>query len=146
MSMNRIHNASNPNQGAYKKVLCVCSAGLLRSPTAARLLSMPPFNFNTRAVGLDSGHALIPIDGVHLHWADEIIVMDSEMKSNVGYLLEQCGLEAKKPFLHNISIPDMYEFRHVALECMLDEKLRELFKIPAPREFEPVENADTQEC
>lgn len=49
--MNRIANASNKFQGSYKRVLCVCSAGLLRSPTAALVLSKDPYNFNTRACG-----------------------------------------------------------------------------------------------
>lgn len=74
--LNRIHNCDNPYQGDYKKVLCVCSAGLLRSPTAALVLSAPPFNFNTRAAGLDESFALIPVDTVLLAWADEIVCMD----------------------------------------------------------------------
>ena len=57
---NRLHNATNPYQGSYKKVLCVCSAGMLRAPTAAVVLSRPPYDFNTRAVGTDLGTALIP--------------------------------------------------------------------------------------
>ena len=44
--MNRLANTQNKYQGKYKKVLCVCSAGLLRSPTAALVLSQEPFNFN----------------------------------------------------------------------------------------------------
>lgn len=74
--LNRIHNCDNPYQGDHKKVLCVCSAGLLRSPTAAVVLSAPPFNFNTRAAGLDDSFALIPVDTVLLTWADEIVCMD----------------------------------------------------------------------
>ena len=49
--MNRLGNSKNPYQGDFKKVLCVCSAGLLRSPTAAWVLSNAPFNFNTREIG-----------------------------------------------------------------------------------------------
>ena len=50
--MNRIANSTNPFQKDYKRVLCVCSAGLLRSPTAAYVLSQAPYNYNTRAAGL----------------------------------------------------------------------------------------------
>ena len=56
--MNRLANSSNRYQGEYKRVLCVCSAGLLRSPTAALVLSQEPYNFNTRAAGLDEAFAL----------------------------------------------------------------------------------------
>lgn len=74
--MNRKWNSHNEYQGKHKRVLCVCSAGLLRSPTAAWVLSNPPYNFNTRAAGIDVGHALIPVDDVLIEWADEIVCMD----------------------------------------------------------------------
>ncbi len=44
--------SQNPYQGKYKRVLCVCSAGVLRSATTAVVLSKEPFNFNTRSAGL----------------------------------------------------------------------------------------------
>lgn len=75
---NRLHNSSNPYQGGWKKVLCVCSAGLLRSPTTALVLSQPPYNFNTRAAGLDVDFALIPVDDILLSWADEIVCMTKD--------------------------------------------------------------------
>lgn len=40
---NRKHMMKHPSQGDFKKVLCVCSGGLLRSPTVAWVLSNPPF-------------------------------------------------------------------------------------------------------
>lgn len=82
MSMNRLYNITNPGQGNYKRVLCVCSAGLLRSPTAAVVLAQEPYNFNTRAAGLVADYALIPVDMALLAWADEIVCMtpDQEME------------------------------------------------------------------
>ncbi len=74
--MNRMHNAGNLHQGQYKKVLCVCSAGLLRSPTTAVVLSKEPYNFNTRAAGCVPDYALIKVDAVLIHWADEIVCME----------------------------------------------------------------------
>lgn len=68
---NRIFNSGNPNQGDYKRMLCVCSAGLLRSPTTAYVLSQAPYNYNTRAAGLVADFALIPVDEVLLRWAEE---------------------------------------------------------------------------
>jgi len=59
---NRIHNSSNPYQGKFKRVLCVCSAGLLRSPTTAFVLSQEPYNYNTRAAGIVDDYALVPVD------------------------------------------------------------------------------------
>ncbi len=90
---NRVHNAGNPYQGGYKKVLCVCSAGLLRSPTAAVVLAQDPFNYNTRAVGTDKGHAFMPLETVHLTWADEIVCMDSEQKRIVERNIKNSNIQ-----------------------------------------------------
>lgn len=57
---NRKWNAKNPHQGNFERVLCVCSAGLLRSPTVA--VVMAQHGFNTRAAGLEKDFALIPVD------------------------------------------------------------------------------------
>lgn len=84
--MNRLGNCSNSYQGKYKRVLAVCSAGLLRSPTTAVVLSQEPYNFNTRAAGLVQSFALIPVDKVLLEWADEIVCMTEEQKQQLEEL------------------------------------------------------------
>lgn len=45
---NQLANVGNRFQTKTKKVLCVCSAGLLRSPTLANVLNLK-YGFNTRA-------------------------------------------------------------------------------------------------
>ena len=105
--MNRKYNAQNPYQGKYKRVLCVCSAGLLRSPTAAWVLSNPPYNYNTRAAGLDTGHALIPVDDVLLEWADEIMCMNEDQQKTLQ-------MRTKKPVI-NLKISDNFEYRDKGL-------------------------------
>lgn len=72
-TLNRLGNCKNPFQGKRKRVLCLCSAGLLRSPTIAWVLSNEPFNFNTRAAGVNTEYALIPVDTVLLEWADLVV-------------------------------------------------------------------------
>lgn len=101
--INRLYNCKNPYQGDYKRVLCVCSAGLLRSPTAAFVLANAPFNFNTRAAGLDAGHALIVVDDVLLEWADEIVCMNAMQRAHLQGL-------TPKPVI-NLNIPDRFSFR-----------------------------------
>lgn len=105
--MNRKYNARNPFQGKYKRVLCVCSAGLLRSPTLAWLLSNEPYNYNTRAAGLDVGHALIPVDDVLIEWADEIVCMDE-------YQQKVLKERTEKPVI-NLKIGDSFEYRDKGL-------------------------------
>ncbi len=75
---NRFHMAIHPSQGAYRRVLCICSGGLLRSPTAAWVLSNPPFNFNTRCAGIVPKYALIQVDKILVEWAQEIVCMDKK--------------------------------------------------------------------
>lgn len=127
--MNRIHNATNPNQGKFKRVLCVCSAGVLRSPTAAEILSQPPFNFNTRAAGIDSDFALIPVDGALLEWADEVVCMTSYQYE----ALRQQGYS--KPII-TLDIEDNYEFRDPELVKLITERYTEITK--AEEEVKPI--------
>lgn len=117
---NRILNSSNMHQGDFKRVLCVCSAGLLRSPTAALVLSQPPFNFNTRAAGLVPHYALIPVDEVLLAWAEEIVCMEQ----NHADLLS--GMTDKKVICLNI--PDRFPYRSADLVSMISKNYMEIAK------------------
>lgn len=111
---NRIYNASNPNQGKFKKVLCVCSAGLLRSPTAALVLSQEPYNFNTRAVGLEESFALIPIDEVLIAWADEIVCMTKAQKTQLKVMAPTTKIVC-------LNIQDSYKYRDPDLIRLIKE-------------------------
>lgn len=73
--MNAIGNSRNPYQGGAKRVLTICSAGLLRSPTAANVLT-ETYGFNCRAAGITEEYALIPVTEVLIFWADEIVFME----------------------------------------------------------------------
>ena len=78
-TMNQISNSDNRFQGSAKRVLCVCSAGMLRSPTLANILHKE-LGYNTRAVGTASEYALTPMSEMHVAWAQEIIFVDSDCK------------------------------------------------------------------
>ena len=119
---NRMANAKNMYQGSRKKVLTVCSAGLLRSPTIAYILSNDPFNFNTRSCGASSEFALIPLDKVLVHWADEVVVVEPWMLEAVH------EFDAGK-IVHIIPTPDIYECRSEELIAILTPKLKEIFKL-----------------
>jgi predicted protein tyrosine phosphatase len=125
-SFNRLHNMKNPHQGTAKKVLCICSAGLLRSPTLAWILSNDPFNYNTRAVGTSSEYALTPLDEVQLHWADAVVFVDADnhrvARFTYGGMID--NMEC-----HVLQIPDKYPFRHPELVEIATEQLKEAFKV-----------------
>jgi len=114
----RIGNASNQYQGKYKRVLAVCSGGLLRSPTIAHTLAGDPYNYNTRSVGTNIDYALNLIDQVMLEWADEIVCADTEHEVAVKMKLLDIGI-TRKPVV-NLKLPDIYPYR--------DRKLVHLIK------------------
>lgn len=115
----RIAAAANRYQGLYKRVLCVCSAGMLRSPTAALVLSQDPFNFNTRAAGV-SGYALVQVDPVLIEWADEIVAMEPWHRDE---LVDRFKPQAP---IHVLNILDQYEYRNSQLREMIAQRYQEL--------------------
>lgn len=114
----RIGNASNKYQGKYKRVLAVCSGGLLRSPTIAHTLASEPYNYNTRSVGTDPDYALNLIDQVVLEWADEIVCANVEHEREVRRRLEEVGITKKT--IVCLKLEDVYPYR--------DRKLVHLIK------------------
>ena len=113
-TMNRLANCHNQWQGSFKKVLCVCSAGLLRSPTAAIVLSQEPFNCNTRAAGLVEEFALVPVDEVLLEWADEVVCMERKQERILKTM-------TTKPIVC-LEIEDSFEYRDPRLMELMKEK------------------------
>ena len=111
-TLQRIGNASNRHQGPFKRVLCVCQGGLLRSPTTAWVLSQDPYGYNTRSCGINPEYALIILDTALLAWAQEIVTVENEIEKYLKTITE-------KPII-NLDIPDNYAYR--------DPKLIELIK------------------
>ena len=116
----RLGVVSNPYQGTDKKVLFVCSMGILRSATAARLYGQ---KYNTRAAG-SWADALIPLSPTLLAWADEVVFVNPENYHNaIEYFgkdaIEECDIRV-------LDIPDQYEHMH--------PKLIEAFK----EQYEPL--------
>ena len=92
---NKQASIKNSYQGDFKKVLCVCSGGILRSATAAVVLSQAPYNYNTRAAGLNKDLSLIAVDQFLLEWADEIVCMEYWQDTELCAMLKKYGLARK---------------------------------------------------
>lgn len=116
----RIGNASNRYQGKYKRVLAVCSGGLLRSPTIAHTLAAEPYNYNTRSVGTDPDYALNILDQVLLEWADEIVCADIEHEREVHSRLAELGLAAKTVVC--LKLLDVYRYRDRKLVHLIQKR------------------------
>lgn len=113
--MNALHNSKNPFQGDFKKVLTVCSAGLLRSPTLAWILGQD--KYNTRSCGIHD-YALIQIDSVLVNWADIIIFLHKDVYKTCPLPYKEC--KDKQIIIFNI--PDEYQFRDPKLIDLLKEE------------------------
>ena len=109
---------SNSYQGDYKRVLTVCSANMLRSPTMAHVLSAEPYNFNTRSAGTQF-YALIPVTEDLLMWADEVVCADTEHALYIRDKMIEYMLD--KPII-NLNIPDIYEYRNPELIELIKER------------------------
>lgn len=89
-SRNQMGNLHNIYQTEAKRVLAVCSAGMLRSPTIANVLHKE-YGYNTRSCGA-TDFALIPLSEALLVWADEVVVVSSEVLryfSHEAYLIAE---------------------------------------------------------
>ena len=104
---------SNMCQGLDRKVLFVCSAGILRSATAARIYA--PY-LNTRAAG-SKNFALIPVTDELLLWADEVVFVNKENYQDVSFRFDLDTFDCNVVVLN---IPDDYNH--------MDEELIQHFK------------------
>ena len=122
-SMNQLANVHNRYQGAYKKVLFVCSAGLLRSATAAHVFSGEPYNFNTRTAGVALEYALNPVNEALLEWADHIFLMEGEHYNMLYEIFGEEIFNAYKAKMVVLEVPDHFAYRDERLVKILKEKV-----------------------
>lgn len=109
--------AKHPLQGTAVKALFICSAGLLRSPTAAHWAA-EHLGWNTRIAGLFYGDDLgWPVRQEMLDWADRVFVMTTEHED---VLLRDFTRVSGK--LVNLSIQDNYAYRSPALIKILEDR------------------------
>ena len=123
---NQLANVGNPFQGKAKKVLCVCSAGMLRSPTLANVLHRQ-FGFNTRAVGSCQEYALIPISQALIWWADEIVFVNQENFDDLGDL-EKLEIEDVGVKVTVLDVQDDFDWNDPELQALLLEEYTEKAK------------------
>lgn len=111
----------NPYQGKDKKVLFVCSMGLLRSATAARIYAN---QFNTRSAG-SYGDALTPLTPILIAWANEIVFVNKDNYNQaVGEYGEDAWPHAKTVVL---DIPDKYPHLHPELIKAFNDQYHPVF-------------------
>lgn len=103
----------NPYQGKDKRVLFVCSAGLLRSATGARIYSG---KYNTRSAGSEP-YALIPVSDSLILWAQQIVFVNKANYESVKRLYDLSEHDVVV-----LDIPDMYNHMNPKLIKAFEEQ------------------------
>jgi predicted protein tyrosine phosphatase len=108
----------NPYQGKDRKVLFVCSAGILRNATCARIYAA---EYNTRCAGSEH-YALIPVTTDLLAWAETIVFVNQENMHSVSQKFDLDDLGKYKEIV-TLNIPDQYEHMSPVLIRIIREQL-----------------------
>ena len=112
---------NNPYQGTASRYLFVCSAGMLRSPTAAMVAAS--MGYNARSCGSEE-YALIRLSANLIEWANKIFFMNCD---NFSQAVETFESEPELiRMLNNKStvwdLEDIYDYGNYTLV----EKVKEL--------------------
>lgn len=111
-------------QGDYVRALFVCTAGMLRSPTAAAVACK--MGWNTRSCGTDR-NALIPLTQQLINWANKIYFVNSEnyevaklqFSPDIGVATWVLPMLEQKSVVWNI--PDEYAYMDPELVKQIEE-------------------------
>jgi len=107
----------NPYQGEDKKIVFVCSAGILRSATAARLYAQ---KYNTRAAGSED-YALVPLSNDLIVWAHEIVFMTPQNFESANKKHDLNDVMGKVKILN---VPDVYPH----MDAQLIQKIQDEYE------------------
>ena len=127
VSRNAAGVCNNPFQGQAKRVLTVCSASALRSPTAAIVLNQE-YGYNTKAAGVSLEYAIVPVTGRLLMWSQEIVVMESWQAHEIGAMLEMMHIE--RPVVC-LNIDDNYSYMQPELVSLIKQRYEDATTIKA---------------
>lgn len=123
---------NNEYQGTDPRVLFVCSAGLLRSATAANLFAKK--GWNTRGCGSEE-YALIPISFNLIAWADRIYFVNSyNYKNTLSKFEAHAETEGAVRLLKKkskvLDIEDSYDYNNPKLIKILEKQIEEDLETP----------------
>lgn len=114
-------------QGPNRRVLFVCSGGMLRSATSAHWAASI-LDWNTRSAGTMDA-ALPPIHKNLAEWAEVIYCMEPE---HAAYVKKKFPWAKDK--VEVLDIPDCFYYRHPKLVELLEQRFAEELKKVSQRE------------
>lgn len=118
----------NHSQGRDLRVVFVCSAGLLRSPTAARIAG--EYGINARSAGSHLHLALIPLTANLIKWAHQVVFMNSSNEDEVLRKINDENLLTdlkEKSIVWNIE--DYYNYMDESLVWKIERELEKTFDV-----------------
>jgi predicted protein tyrosine phosphatase len=101
-----------------RRVLFICSANRLRSPTAEQVFSKWP-DIETDSAGLDAS-ATVVLSSEQLEWADIVFVMD---RSHRNKLARKYRANLREKRVVCLNIPDEFEFMQPELVMLLETRV-----------------------
>lgn len=112
----------NSYQGNRRRLLFVCSAGLLRSPTGAAVATS--LGYNARSCGTGN-YALIQLSANLIYWAQHIYFMNEEnYYEAVALIQDEEHLRMELADKHSIlGIPDNYNYMDPELTSIFHNML-----------------------
>ena len=99
------------------KVLFICNQNQNRSKTAEKLFKS---RFKTKSAGLYNENPVMEKD---LSWADVVVVMEDEQRSEIAKRFPKLYMEKR---ILSLNIPDVYHFDQPELNHLLESKMKAL--------------------
>jgi predicted protein tyrosine phosphatase len=100
------------------KLLFICSANLMRSPTAEKVFSRDE-EIEAASAGINTD-AQTPVSADLVEWADVVVAMEQVHKN---FLQERFGYLLRRKRLAVLGIPDRYAYMDPELVRLLKEKV-----------------------
>lgn len=118
----------NHSQGKDLRVVFVCSAGMLRSPTAARVAS--EYGINARSAGSHLHYALIPLSANLIKWAHWVVFMNSSNEEEFVRKIPDVELhELLKGKSVVWNIEDTYNYMDENLVWVVRKRIENTFEV-----------------
>lgn len=109
----------NTNQGEYRRVLFVCTGGILRSATAAHWAA-EHMGWNTRSAGV-LAESVPCVSQILVRWADAIYCMEQK---HFNELVTRFADDARSK-VTVLNIPDCFNYRDPELQALIAAALHD---------------------
>ena len=104
------------------KILFICNQNENRSKTAEELFRS---EYDTKSAGL---YNKMPVNEVEVSWADVIVVMDDEQRSEIARRFPKQYMQKR---ILSLNISDIYSYDQSELKVILRDRMEDVMSIVA---------------